>query len=183
MQAERTKVRPEKESMLAELRERIEGSAYVYLADYKGLDMAKTTDLRGRLRKAGSRMQVVRNTLLRRAAEASGRDEVGQGGLEGPTAVVVGTGDPVEVAKVIVDFAREHDKPAIKGGSLDGRALSVAQVMELAHLPPLPVLQGLFVGTLAAPMSGLVGVFQQKMASIVYVLKAVQEKKEQPAQG
>jgi large subunit ribosomal protein L10 len=99
--------------------------------------------------------------------------------LKGPTAVVFGADDVAETAKALKAFAAANDKmPVVKGGWMDGRALNAADVEILATLPSKKVMQGMLVGTIAAPMSNLVGVMSQKLASLVYVLNAVKEKKE-----
>ena len=172
--AEGRKVRPEKAAMADEFRAWVEGSDYIFLADNLGLGMARTTALRARLRKVGGRYRVVRNRLFRRAfSEVAG---AAPGDLLGPTAVVVGQGDAAEVARALLDFVKEHDRPAVKAGVIEGRRLDAADVKALGSLPVKPVLQAMLVGTLAAPMTRLAGVLQQKVASLVYVLKAVEEK-------
>ena len=87
----------------------------------------------------------------------------------------------VEVAKVIRKFANANKKPVLKGGYLEGKAISGAEVAELAKLPPKEILQAILLGTLQAPCSQLVGVMNQKVASLVYVLDAAKAKKEQEA--
>ena len=101
--------------------------------------------------------------------------------LSGPTAVVTGSGDIAEVAKALVAFIKGHDKASVKGGSFEGQLLSVADVNELTTIPPRQVLYAMLAGTLAAPMSQLVGVFSQKLCSLLYVLKAAEEKKNNAA--
>ena len=170
------RVRPEKQAQLEEIRDRVAASPYVLLADYTGLNSGMTSDLRGRLRKAGARMQVVPNRLFRKAVQAQG--EALQEFLKGSTAMVTGGGDVVEIAKTLFQFHKENKMPVLKAGAFEGRVLTAEDVAALAALPPKPVLQAMFLGTLVAPMSGLVGVLQQKLASLVYVLKAVQDKKQ-----
>lgn len=172
------KVRPEKEAMVAELRQRLESAKYVFLADYTRLNMPKTLELRKRLRGTGARMQVVRNSLLTQAARGLSLPSM-EAGLQGPTAMVVGSGDAVEAAKTLVEFIKANNQiPALKMGALGDRALTAEEIKTLAAMPARPVLLAQFLGTLSAPMSDLVGVLQQKLASVVYVLKAAQEKRE-----
>lgn len=176
MSGEAKQVRPEKQAIVAEFETRLKNAEYLFFADYTGLSMAMTDDLRGRLRKSGARLQVVRNRLLRQAARRQGLTALDVD-IAGPTAVVAGRGDVVEAAKVLTGFIKEKDKPVLKLGYLEGSLLSVADVQALASLPAKPVLQAKLLGTLAAPMSRLVGVMQQKMSSLLYVLKAAQEQK------
>jgi len=170
-------MRPEKETMVAEIRSRVEGKGFVFLADFKGLNVAKTADLRGRLRGASADYAVVKNSLIRRVAT-----DVGLEGLDsafsGPTAIVTGDGDVVEVAKILRAFIKENDKPQIKMGAFSGGVLSAEDVERLASMPPRIELLGRLVGTIAAPMTQLVGVMNQKLCSLVYVLQAVRDKKE-----
>jgi large subunit ribosomal protein L10 len=173
------RVRPEKDALLAEIRDRAAGAKYMLLADYTGLNSARTSDLRGRLRKIGARMQVVPNRLFRESVKASGPDL--QAFLKGATALIVGSGEVTECAKLLVQFHKECKMPVVKAGAFDGRVLSAADVQTLSALPSKQVLRAMAVGTMAAPMSGLVGVLQQKLSSVLYVLKAAQEKKEQSA--
>ncbi|MBM4153962.1 MAG: 50S ribosomal protein L10 [Lentisphaerae bacterium] len=173
------RVRPEKAAQLAEIRDRVATGAFLFLADYTGLNSGRTSDLRGRLRKIGARMQVVPNRLFRESVKATGPDL--QAFLKGSTAMIVGTGEVTECAKLLVQFHKEFKMPVLKAGAFEGRALSAADVQTLAALPSKQVLRAMAVGTIAAPMGGLVGVLQQKLASVVYVLKAAQEKKGQSA--
>ncbi len=101
-----------------------------------------------------------------------------EAGLEGPTALVFGAGDVAATAKVLREFIKGNNKvPVVKLGHMDGAVLTATEVDVLATLPPKKVLQGMLVGTIAAPMSNLVGVMSQKLASLVYVLKAAADRK------
>lgn len=180
MKSENRQIRPEKAAMAQELKEKVSGALYVILADYDGMTMPQTDKLRAELRGADAEYHVVKNRLFRHVMADAGQD-TGADMLKGQTAVVLGSGDVVEVAKVLKKFAKENEKPAMKGGLLEGALLSADDVIALAALPPKEQLQAMLVGTLAAPMSGLVGVMNQKLASIVYVLKAAQDKKAQEA--
>jgi large subunit ribosomal protein L10 len=174
-------VRPEKQSIVAEIRQQVEGGRYCLVVDYKGLSVAKLTDLRGRLRGTGGRLQVVSNAFFRIAAGQAGWPEVSSL-LEGATAIVTGSGDGTQAAKSLRDFKRDNSNlPALKGGLLSGRVLGRQDVESLASLPPREVLLGMLVGTVAAPMSQLVGVLSQKLASLIYVLKAIEDKKSKQA--
>jgi large subunit ribosomal protein L10 len=176
-------MRPEKASIYAEIRQKVSESPFLILADYQGLSVLKMQDLQRRLRGANARIQVVKNRMLRHVA-----DEVGVRGLApslaGPSAMVYGRGDVVQVAKVLKDFIKENEKPKIKAGSMQGSLLTARDVDSLASLPSREVLLAMAVGTIAAPMAQLVGVLDRKVASLVYALKAVADKKsksEQPS--
>jgi len=175
-------MRLEKQSIVNDLRARMKAAQFVILTDYKGLNVAAMNDLRGRLHAAAAEFHVVQNSLVRLVAK-----DLGQAGLEpgltGPSAMISGSGDVARVAKVLRDFIKEKEKPAIKIGALQGAILSAKDVGVLADLPSREQLYGQLVGTLAAPMQRLVGVLNQKLASVVYVLKAYQEQKEKAAQA
>src|SRR5438045_8098919 len=126
--------KPEKDKLVAELQEKIKGANALYYTDFTGLNVKRMTDLRRRLRKANVEYVVIKNTLALRAVNESGL--VGTR-LKGPTGLVVAK-DAVAAAKVLADFANENDqRPAEKGGLLEGKTLDVAQVKKLATMPSL----------------------------------------------
>ena len=176
MKPESKGIRPEKKSITTELDERVSGALYMILADYTGMDMPQTTELKKNLRDNEASFNVVNNRMLKRALDGQAADL-----LNGQTAMIYGTGDVVQVAKVIKKFAAKNKKPVVKGGILEGKMISGAEVGELAMLPPKEVMQAVLLGTLQAPCSQLVGVLDQKVASLVYVLDAARSKKEQEA--
>jgi large subunit ribosomal protein L10 len=173
-------MRPEKNSILQEITQRVQSADYVFVLNYGGLKVAELTELRRALAPLRAKAQVVKNSYLNRVANQLGWESVAPF-LSGPTALVTGRGDAAEVAKELMKFVKVHGKAAIKGVCLDGKALGLADVDALSKLPPREVMLGLFVGTLAAPMMQLVGVFNQKVLSLLYVLKAVEEKKSKAA--
>jgi large subunit ribosomal protein L10 len=170
------KLRAEKLSMIADLRGKLEHSAFVVVADFKGLKVAELTELRGTLRDKRSRLSVVKNTLLARVAAELGYGDITPL-LDGATAIVTGDGDAAEVARAVRDYAKPSGRPAIKGGFLNLKVLRAADVAAIAATPPRPVLLAQLVGTVAAPMTRLVGAMSQKVSSLLYVLKAVEQKK------
>ena len=144
---------------------------------YKGMSVEQFYDLRGRLRKKGSRLQVVKNSVLTHAARELNW-EGGAVGVDGPMAVIFGSGDVIEITKLIMDFGAGNKKlPVPKGGRLGKLVLSVADVEALSKMPAREIILGQVVGTVAAPLTRLVGVLNQKVLSLLYVLKAVEEKK------
>ena len=170
-------MRPEKKSISEEMKRKMSDSVFVILADYRGMSVSKTEELKRRLRGVNANFQVVHNRVFRHVAKElqySGLEP----GLKGPSAMVFGKGDVVQTAKVLKEFIKQAEVPVIKIGSLQGAILSAADVERLAGLPAREVLLAMAVGTIAAPMTSLVGVLQQKVASLLYVLKAAQEKKE-----
>ena len=124
--------RTEKEQLVIELKEKIGSAKALYYTDFTGLNVKGMTELRRRLRKANVEYVVIKNTLALRAVNESGL--VGER-LKGPTGLVIGR-DAVGAAKVLTDFAKENDqKPTLKGGLWEGRAVDEAQIKRLATMP------------------------------------------------
>lgn len=176
MKPEEKGMRPEKAAMATEIDARVSGALYMILADYTGMDMPMTTELKSSLRENGASFNVVKNRMLNRALSTDASDL-----LKGQTAMICGEGDVVEVAKVLKKFTAQNQKPVIKGGFVEGKAVSAEDMVELAKLPSKDVLRAMLLGTLQAPCTQLVGVLDQKVASLVYVLSAVKDKLEQEA--
>ena len=124
--------RSDKEQLVAELKSKLAGADAVYYTDFTGLNVKRMTELRRRFRKAGVEYVVIKNTLALRAVNESG---LTGGRLKGPTGVVVAK-DAITAAKVLVDFAKEHDqKPSMKGGLFEGNAIDEAMLKKLATMP------------------------------------------------
>jgi large subunit ribosomal protein L10 len=179
MSKDNKKIRPEKQAMYNEVQENVSGALYMLLADYKGMTMPETDEFKKLLRGANARVKVVKNSMLNRISSEMGCGLSGQ--LSGSTAVIFGEGDVVEVAKILKKFSGDKNKPTVKGGVLEGAVLSSKDVADLAGLPGKKELQAKLVGTIAAPMTQLVGVMNQKVCSLLYVLNAACAKKEQAA--
>jgi len=173
-------MRPEKIAIMQEITDRLRDADSAFLMGYGGLTVTELYELRQALQPVGGRALVAKNTMLGKAAEQLGWEDL-SALLTGPTAVVTGKGDPSELAKALVAFVKAHEKAAVKGGCLDGRVLQAEDVDALSTLPPREVMLSMLVGTVAAPMTQLVGVFNQKLLSLLYVLKAVEAKKSQAA--
>jgi large subunit ribosomal protein L10 len=162
----------QKQETVTTLVARLRRSPTLYLADFTGLNVAKATDLRRKLRAAGVEYVVVKNTLARRAfaaAEVQGLESH----LAGPTALVLAGPDPVSAAKVLTDFAKEHEKPAVKVGLVEGRAVTPAQVKQLASLPSKLELLAQLGGALQSPMVGFVGALHGLLTMMVGALEAL----------
>lgn len=165
--------RTEKERVVAELAERLRSTESLIVADYRGLTNAQLEELRGKLRGSGARLQVVKNTLTRRAAEEAGAGPL-LALLEGPTAIafVDAEGDPVAVAKALSDTARETKVLALRGGTLSGRSISGAEVEELAKLPAPDVIKSQLVGVIVAPLTQLAGLLAAPVRDLVGLIDA-----------
>ena len=170
-------IRPEKAAKVAELKELLKAAKGIVFVNYSGLTVAEDTKLRSAMREAGVKYSVAKNTFIRIAAK-----EVGIEGLEAilehNTAVAVSNEDPVAVAKLLSDFAKDHKALELKGGILDGKLISVDEVKALAALPSREELLAKMLGSMQAPISGLANVLQGTIRNFVYVLEAVRQEKE-----
>ena len=170
------RTKEQKQETVTALATKLRGSPTLYLTDFTGLNVARITDLRRKLRAAGVEYVVVKNTLARRAlgdAQVTGLDDH----LEGPTGLVLAGTDAVTAAKVIADFQREHERPTIKIGLVEGKPVTAAQVQRLAALPARPQLLALLGGAFQAPMAGFVGALNGLLYSMVGALEALRTKR------
>ena len=167
--------RTEKEQLVADLRQKMHGASALYYTDFTGLNVKGMTELRRRFRRAGVDYVVIKNTLALRAVNESG---LTGSRLKGPTGIVVGK-DPVAAAKVLSDFAKENDqKPAIKGGLLDGRAIEPAQVARLASLPSREQLLAELGAGMMSPMAAFAGALNGLLYMFVGALEALKTQRE-----
>ncbi len=166
-------LRPEKEKIVAELTERLRSSETLIVADYRGLSVKEVDELRTRLLEHGAGFTVVKNSLTRRAAEAAGADAL-LTLLDGPSALAFleAGGDPVAVAKALADSARTTKVLAVRGGVIQGRTITAADVEELAKLPPLDVLRGQVLGAVTAPITTIVGLFTAPLRELHGLVQA-----------
>jgi len=163
----------DKEQVVAELTERLRTSDTLLVADYRGLTMPQIDALRSRLIESGARFTVVKNTLTRRAAEAAGADAL-LTLLEGPSAIAFleADGDMVAAAKALADSVRESRVLAIRGGVMQGRAITAEEVQSLAILPPLDVLRGQVLAAIIAPITAIAGLVNAPLQNLYGLLDA-----------
>ena len=165
-----------KEQLVAELAQKLASAKATFLADYRGLTVDQVNDLRGKLREAGVEYRVVKNTLLKLAIKDTDTSCI-EPMLAGPTAIAIAGADPVAPAKVLSDYAKSNDKFELKGGSLEGTLLSLADIKALSDLPSREVLLAKMLGSINAPVSNFVGVLAAVPRSLVRVLAAIQDQK------
>jgi len=163
----------DKERVVAELTEKLRSSETMIIADYRGLTMPQIDALRTRLIENGARFTVVKNTLTRRAAEAAGADAL-LALLEGPSAIafVEADGDAVAVAKALADSARDTKVLEIRGGVMQGRVITGADVDALAKLPPLDVLRGQVIGAILGPLNAIAGLINAPLQNLYGLIEA-----------
>lgn len=171
-------IRPEKAGKVAELKDLLTSSKGVVLVDYCGLTVAEDTELRSKMREAGVKYMVAKNTFIRIAAQEAGIKGL-DAYLEHNTAVAFSAEDPVAPAKILNDFSKDHKALEIKAGILDGKVIGLDEVKAVAELPSREELLAKLVGSMQAPISGLVNVLQGTIRNFVYTLEAVRQKKEQ----
>ena len=162
----------ERQATVESLTELLKGSPNVFVTDFSGLNVLRMTELRRRLRGAGVEYVVVKNTLAQRAFAANGVHALDEH-LAGPTGLVLSGTDAMAGAKVLTDFAREFEKPAIKIGMVDGRPVTAEQVKRLADLPPREVLLAQLAGYIQAPMAQFAGVMNGLLYQMVGALEAL----------
>lgn len=166
----------EKQTIIDALSARLSAARTVYVTDFVGLNVAQVSDLRRRLRKAGVEYVVVKNTLARRACEGAkvaGLDAH----FQGNTALALAA-DASSAAKVLSDFAREFQKPRMRGGMVDGRAVTPEQIKRLASLPPREALLAELGATMQAPLSGFLGALQALLTNFAGALEALKTQRE-----
>ena len=162
---------------VAELKDLLSSSKGAVLVDYCGLTVAEDTELRSKMREAGVKYMVAKNTFIRIAAKEAGVEGL-DSYLEHNTAVAFSAEDPVAPAKILNDFSKDHKALEIKAGILDGKVIALDEVKALAELPSRDELLAKLVGSMQAPISGLVNVLQGNIRNMVYVLDAVRAKKQ-----
>jgi large subunit ribosomal protein L10 len=167
--------KPEKEKLVAELTEKLRGAKALYYTDFAGLNVKRMTDLRRRLRKQGVEYVVIKNTLALRAVNESGLVTTR---LKGQTGLVIAS-DPVAAAKVLSDFAKENDqRPAVKGGLLEGRELDTEQVKKLASMPSREQMLAQLGAGLQSPMAAFVGALNGLLYMFAGALEGLKQQKQ-----
>jgi len=167
-----------KEEVVAMLHEKIQNAKLVVLADYSGLNVEEITVLRNALRKSDTELRVVKNTLFEIASQ--GTDvSVLESYLNGPLAIALGSGDVVEPAKILVEFAKKNAKLEIVVGALDGQVLTEKQIQALAELPSRDVLLAKLLSVMVGVQTSLVNVLSAVPRGFVQVLDGYRAKKEE----
>ncbi|UOQ91401.1 50S ribosomal protein L10 [Halobacillus shinanisalinarum] len=162
-----SKIIEQKQQVVAEIADKFRNSKSAVLVDYRGLDVAEVTELRMQLREAGVDFKVYKNTMTRRAvrdAELAELEEV----LVGPTALAFSEDDAVSPARILNNFAKDHDNLELKGGVIEGQVATLEQIKELATLPNYEGLVSMFLSVLQAPIR-----------NFAYATKAIADQKEE----
>lgn len=170
--------RTQKDRIVADLAERLAGAKTVIVTDFKGLNVGRMGLLRRQVAAAGGEYQVVKNTLLRLAAQNTSAAKLNDL-LSGNNALGTTSGDPVSLAKALIDFAKDNQALVIKGGVVSGKVVDVAQIGRLATLPSREVLLAQLLGTMNSVPTTFVRVLNAVISQLVYALAAVRDQKEQ----
>lgn len=168
--------RPEKEAVVKELTEKFNSAKSLVITDYLGLNVAEMTELRKQLREAGVDFKVVKNTLATIAANDVEMNNMTEF-FSGPTAIAFGEEDAVSPAKILVEFAKDHEVIEIKAGILNGELISREKVESLAEIPSREVLLAQAFAGMKAPLTGLVNVLQGNIRGLVQVLGQIRDQK------
>jgi large subunit ribosomal protein L10 len=166
-------LKTDKERIVDELAADLGSAETLIVADYRGLTNKQLEALRDQLIPHGARFRIVKNTLTRRAAEQAGAEALLLL-LEGPTAIafIESSGDPAAVAKALAQTAKETNVLTLRGGILEGKALSGEEVDQLATLPPLDVLRGQLVGAVVAPLTQLLALVSAPLRDLHGLVEA-----------
>jgi len=153
----------QKEEEVKNLAKKLKGAKLVLLTDYRGITVEDVTSLRNTLRETNSEYKVIKNNIVKRALDANGENEL-DSVLEGPTAVVIAEDDYLAPLKAIYNFSKDNDYYKIKGGIVEGKVLSVDELITLAKLPSRQELLGMLAGGLLSTISKLaVGLDQVRL--------------------
>ena len=170
--------RTEKQTFVDGFRVKVEEAPVLYLTDFSGLDVKSMTLLRQQLKDSGAEYLVVKNRLVKRAVADLDIPDISEA-LLGPTGVVLGYEGVVEPAKVVSDFAKQHDdRPVFKLGILDKKLVSAVEIQRLAELPPRGQLLAELAGALEAPMAALASALEGKVQEMAGLLDVLREQKE-----
>jgi large subunit ribosomal protein L10 len=167
----------QKEAVVEEFTGKLKDAKSLYLADFKGMDVATVTALRADLRGRGIEYFVVKNTLLRLACRQTGMEAL-EPFLEGPTALAYSTESEVEPARALVQFARVHTKPVVKAGVIGERLYSKQEILQLAALPGREELLAQVLGTVTAPMTAFLGAVNALISSPAQLTDALERKQQ-----
>lgn len=171
--------REDKATVIAEISEVVSNSSAMVIAEYRGLTVQAVTKLRAEARKNGVTVRVVKNTLVRRAVEGTGFAGLADQ-FTGP--LVYGfSADPVAVAKVLVNFAKDNEKLVIRGGAMADYVMDVEAVKQLASMPSREELLAKLMATMNEPIAKFVRTLNELPARFVRTVAAVRDAKEQAA--
>jgi len=166
--------RDQKAAVVDEIADQIKGADAIFAVDYRGISVPQVAELRAKLRDVDASFRVVKNSLSERAADKAGAEQLKEM-LQGPTALTLVRGDAALAAKALSDTARVLHILEFKGGLLNGKVLSAEDVRSIARLPSREILQAQLVGTIAAPLTGLVRGLNGLIGGLAIALQQIAE--------
>jgi large subunit ribosomal protein L10 len=170
--------RTEKQELIDELHKELQSSPHAVLVDFRGLSVPAATEFRKRMRASGSRYRVVKNSLALRAVKGTALERI-ESKFEGTTGIAYTADDPVALAKVLVDFAKDHPALSVKAGVVSGSQLLDAEGLKtLSTMPSLPEMRARLLALLQTPATQLVRLLGTPGNQLARVMKAHQEKLE-----
>ena len=169
----------QKQAVVSEIAAKLANAQALIVAEYRGLDVARVTQLRARARKSGLYLRVLKNTLARRAVKGTPFESLSDQ-MVGPLMYGIAS-DPVAGAKVLADFARENELFVIRGGAMPNTRMSDKDVKALAQLPSREELLARLLGTMQAPVARLVRTMNEVPGKFVRTLAAYRDSKEKAA--
>jgi len=167
---------PEKEAVLQDTQQRIQDVRGIYLADFSGMTVQSLSLLRKKCREQGVQFRVIKNTLLKRAFNARGIQELDEH-LVGPTGLVFSPNNEMAPAKILADFAKEFERPRLKAAVVDGRLYDDKAIVRLAKLPSREVLLSQLIATFIAPMTSFLGAVNGMLATPANMADALAREK------
>ena len=170
-------MRPENQIIVNHIQELLEDKDHFFLVSYMGMSVSEQEDLKSKLRECNAVLQVHKNTLLKQASVDKGYSALSGVELTGGTALVTGSGEAPEAAKVIQAFGKANENVVFKAAYVDGEVLDANAATMIAELPTKDVARAMLLGTLNGVASNLVGVLNAKAATILNVLNAIESKK------
>lgn len=165
-----------KRATIAELTEELSGSTTLIVSEYRGLKVSELAEIRRSLRKQHVSYHVVKNRLMRIAANAAGNEALSPL-LTGPSAIAFGSGDEASIAKAVLDATRPFKLVKVKGAVLRGRSIDADGVTRLASLPPRDVLLAQLAGAIAAPLSSMAGLLEASVRDMAGDIQALADKR------
>jgi len=169
--------RAEKETLVQELNQKLKKAKAVVLTDFKGLKVEEINELRKKFREAEVEYRVVKNTLIRLAAQDTPLEEIKEK-IVGPNALAISYTDPVVLAKLLVEFKKKFNLFDLKSGFLEGKIIMPEDIEALAKLPSREVLLAQFLSILGAAPRRFVNILYGIIAKFLYVLEAIKQEKE-----
>ncbi|HMB26418.1 MAG TPA: 50S ribosomal protein L10 [Patescibacteria group bacterium] len=171
------KSKQEKEQIVKDLSEKLKQAKSAVIANQEGLTVNDSQELRANCRKENVDYLAVKKTLLELAMKEAGFEDIDIKSMQGGLAVAIDKEDEVAPARIISDFSDAHEQVSFQGGLLEGRVVSVEKINQLSQLPSKEELLGKMVGSIKAPISGLVNVLQGNLRGLINVLSAIKENK------